>query len=127
MSLTGRMNVFILFLLTNVEALTTHDSPLSTPISSFKFQLKARQTTPFSSICGYSSGNTSITRSAEPGYICGEDTVNHLWGFCPNTIVNNNNCGFAGYCVDIGTCSTGCGVSSLSPISWYVYVLRIDG
>ncbi|TEY86425.1 hypothetical protein BOTCAL_0009g00520 [Botryotinia calthae] len=110
-------NLFILFLfLIKSEAITIPGPPLHTPVSSVPVQLRARQTTPFASLCGYSNGDVEIPRTAESGYACREDTANNLWGFCPNTIAEATNCGFVGYCVDDGTCSTGCGRSSLTQI-----------
>ncbi|TGO66442.1 hypothetical protein BOTNAR_0061g00150 [Botryotinia narcissicola] len=111
------MNLFILFLfLIQSEAITIPESPLPTPASSVPVQLRARQTTSFGTLCGYSNGDSEIPRTAEPGYVCREDTIDNLWGFCPNTIAEATNCDFAGYCVDDGTCSTGCGRSSLTQI-----------
>ncbi|ATZ46066.1 hypothetical protein BCIN_01g07390 [Botrytis cinerea B05.10] len=110
-------NLFILFLfLITSEAITISKPPLHTPVSSVPVQLRARQTTSFASLCGYSNGDIEIPRTAEPGYACREDTVNNLWGFCPNTIAEATNCDFVGYCVDDGTCSTGCGRSSLTQL-----------
>ncbi|KAF5878217.1 uncharacterized protein Bfra_000383 [Botrytis fragariae] len=111
------MNLFILFLfLIQSEAITIPESPLPTPASSVPVQLRARQTTSFATLCGYSNGDIEIPRTAEPGYACREDTIDNLWGFCPNTIAEATNCDFVGYCVDDGTCSTGCGRSSLTQI-----------
>lgn len=119
-------NLFILFLfLITSEAITISKPPLHTPVSSVPVQLRARQTTSFASLCGYSNGDIEIPRTAEPGYACREDTVNNLWGFCPNTIAEATNCDFVGYCVDDGTCSTGCGRSSLTQLHWYVHHLAV--
>ncbi|THV53176.1 hypothetical protein BGAL_0057g00160 [Botrytis galanthina] len=111
------MNLFILaFFLVNSEAITIPEPPLPTPASSVAVQLRARQTTSFGTLCGYSNGDIEIPRTAEPGYACREDTVDNLWGFCLNTIAEATNCDFVGYCIDDGTCSTGCGRSSLTQI-----------
>ncbi|TGO81668.1 hypothetical protein BPOR_1060g00010 [Botrytis porri] len=111
------MQLFILFIfLINSEAITIPEPPLPTPMSSVQIQLRFRQTTPFPSLCGYSNGDVDIPRTAEPGYDCREDTIDNLWGFCPNTIADATNCDFVGYCVDNDTCSTGCGRSSLTQI-----------
>ncbi|KAF7893066.1 uncharacterized protein EAF02_000604 [Botrytis sinoallii] len=111
------MNLFILFLfLIQSEAITIPESPLPTPASSLPVQMRARQTTSFGTLCGYSNGDIEIPRTAEPGYACRENTIDNLWGFCPNTIAEATNCDFVGYCVDDGTCSTGCGRSSLTQI-----------
>ncbi|KAF7938242.1 hypothetical protein EAE99_001914 [Botrytis elliptica] len=111
------MILFILFLfLIQSEAITIPESPLPTPASSLPVQLRARQTTSFGTLCGYSNGDIEIPRTAEPGYACRENTIDNLWGFCPNTIAEATNCDFVGYCVDDGTCSDGCGRSSLTQI-----------
>ncbi|TGO34881.1 hypothetical protein BHYA_0178g00120 [Botrytis hyacinthi] len=111
------MNLFIFFFfLIQSEAITILKSPLPTPASSVAVQLRARQTTSFGTLCGYSNGDIEIPRTAEPGYVCRENTIDDLWGFCPNTIAEATNCDFVGYCVDDGTCSTGCGRSSLTQI-----------
>ncbi|TGO31333.1 hypothetical protein BPAE_0001g02330 [Botrytis paeoniae] len=111
------MHLLILFLfLIQSEAITIPESPLPTSASSVPVQLRARQTTSFGTLCGYSNGDIEISRTAEPGYACREDTVDNLWGFCPNTIAEATNCDFVGYCADDGTCSTGCGRSSLTQI-----------
>ncbi|KAF7958920.1 hypothetical protein EAE96_002446 [Botrytis aclada] len=106
------MNLFILFLfLIKSEAIT-----IPTLVPSVPVQLRARQTTSFASTCGYSNGDVEIPRTAEPGYNCRENTIDNLWGFCLNTVAEATNCDFVGYCVDDGTCSTGCGRSSLTQI-----------
>lgn len=120
------MNLFILaFFLVNSEAITIPEPPLPTPASSVAVQLRARQTTSFGTLCGYSNGDIEIPRTAEPGYACREDTVDNLWGFCLNTIAEATNCDFVGYCIDDGTCSTGCGRSSLTQIQWYIHYLTV--
>lgn len=92
-------------------------SPLPTPAPSLPRRLNKRQTTASEETCGYANGNAMFPRVAAPGYFCGGDSVNSLWGFCLDTVAVAS-CGFAGYCVDIGACSTGCGVEGLTSVSW---------
>ncbi|KAF7959644.1 hypothetical protein EAE96_001259 [Botrytis aclada] len=74
--------------------------------------LEKRQTTTSGETCGYANGNAMFPRSAAPGYFCGKDSQNNLWGFCSEA-VTVADCGLYGYCFDKGACSSGCGVSGL--------------
>ncbi|KAL6917574.1 hypothetical protein FSHL1_009004 [Fusarium sambucinum] len=62
------------------------------------------------STCGYLNGDPDKARTADPGWNCRVDTRNGLWGFCPTTVLTASDCGLAGYCIDKGPCSTGCGM-----------------
>ncbi|PTB41308.1 uncharacterized protein TrAFT101_010074 [Trichoderma asperellum] len=59
--------------------------------------------------CGFLNGDPKKMRTANPGFDCRVDTMNGLWGFCPVTVISATDCGFAGSCVDQGSCSSGCG------------------
>ncbi|KAF7930482.1 uncharacterized protein EAE98_004882 [Botrytis deweyae] len=74
--------------------------------------LEKRQATTSGETCGYANGNAMFPRSAAPGYFCGKDAQNSLWGFCSDA-VTVADCGLHGYCFDKGACSAGCGVSGL--------------
>lgn len=78
--------------------------------------------------CGFLNGDPKKGRTANPGWDCQVDTVNGLWGFCPVTVTTATDCGFAGSCVDQGSCSSGCGqtaMSQLTTYTWYVSSLSL--
>ena len=82
-----------------------------------------RQTTVFPSTCGYENGNPTLPRTANLGFDCRSDSQNSLWGFCPTTVINANDCGLAGACYDSNVCSDGCGIfgePSITTLTWYV-------
>ncbi|KAK3950015.1 hypothetical protein QBC32DRAFT_218365 [Pseudoneurospora amorphoporcata] len=58
------------------------------------------------------SGDSSKTRTANPGYDCRIDLSAKLWGFCPTTVIAASDCGLAGSCVDNHACSKGCGFTN---------------
>lgn len=74
------------------------------------------------STCGYLDGDPSSIRTANSGYDCRVDTAHGLWGFCPTTVNIATDCGLAGYCVDTGDCSDGCGSlydeSTITTFTW---------
>lgn len=80
--------------------------------------LEKRQVTTSAETCGYANGNAMFPRSAAPGYFCGKDIQNSLWGFCSDAVTAD--CELYGYCFDKGACSAGCGVSGLISTTWYV-------
>ncbi|KAF7865358.1 hypothetical protein EAF04_006335 [Stromatinia cepivora] len=96
-------------------SLVAFPSPHLTPAPNVPTRLDKRQTTAPMETCGYANGNTLAPHMAAPGYFCGKDSTNSLWGFCSDT-VDVANCGLSGYCVDFGACSTGCGVSGLTAV-----------
>lgn len=71
--------------------------------------LRPRAVTTEMSTCGYENGDPSLILTANSGYDCRVDTARGLWGFCPTSVISASDCGLAGYCVDTGKCSTGCG------------------
>ncbi|KAM0310660.1 hypothetical protein ACHAO8_007881 [Botrytis cinerea] len=81
--------------------------------------LEKRQVTTSAETCGYANGNAMFPRSAAPGYFCGKDIQNSLWGFCSDAVTAD--CELYGYCFDKGACSAGCGVSGLISTTWYTY------
>lgn len=87
--------------------------------------LRQRAITTEMSTCGYESGNPTLIRTANSGYDCRVDTARGLWGFCPTTVISASDCGLAGYCVDTGKCSTGCGTlsgeSTVTTFTWCVF------
>lgn len=88
------------------------------------YLLRQRAITTEMSTCGYENGDPSSIRTANSGYDCRVDTVRALWGFCPTTVTSASDCGLAGYCVDTGSCSDGCGslsgVSTITTFTWCV-------
>lgn len=68
------------------------------------------------------SGDSSRSRTANPGYDCRIDLSAKLWGFCPTTVIAASDCGLAGSCVDNYACSKGCGFTDqdLTTFTWYV-------
>lgn len=74
------------------------------------------------STCGYLDGAPSGIRTANSGYDCRVDTAHGIWGFCPTTVLAATDCGLAGYCVDTGGCSKGCGTlydeSTITTFTW---------
>ncbi|TGO82017.1 hypothetical protein BPOR_0943g00010 [Botrytis porri] len=95
-------------------------SPLSIPTTTppeLPIIQERRQVTTSGETCGYANGNAMFPRSAAPGYFCGKDTQNMLWGFCSDA-VTVADCGLYGYCFDKGACSAGCGVSGLISTTW---------
>lgn len=86
--------------------------------------LRQRAITTEMSTCGYENGDPTLIRTANSGYDCRVDTVRALWGFCPTTVISASDCGLAGYCVDTGSCSDGCGslsgVSTITTFTWCV-------
>lgn len=86
--------------------------------------LRQRAITTEMSTCGYENGNPTLIRTANSGYDCRVDTARALWGFCPTTVISASDCGLAGYCVDTGSCSDGCGslsgVSTITTFTWCV-------
>ncbi|TGO35916.1 hypothetical protein BHYA_0141g00120 [Botrytis hyacinthi] len=87
-------------------------SPISTTTPTVPFIREKRQATTSGETCGYANGNAMFSRSAAPGYFCGKDAQNSLWGFCSDNI-SVADCGLYGFCFDKGVCSAGCGVSGL--------------
>lgn len=84
--------------------------------------LQARQTTAFAtSTCGFLNGNANQPIIANSGSECTFDPTATLWGIC-RTGLALTDCGFGGYCVDAGLCSTGCGPTGIdaNTLSWYV-------
>ncbi|KAF5877613.1 uncharacterized protein Bfra_001980 [Botrytis fragariae] len=73
--------------------------------------LQARQTTAFAtSTCGFLNGNANQPLVANSGSECTFDSTATLWGLC-RTGLTLTDCGFGGYCIDAGPCSTGCGLT----------------
>lgn len=71
------------------------------------------------SVCGFLNGDPKKARTANPGFDCRVDTMNGLWGFCPVTVISATDCGFAGSCVDQGSCSSGCGKPDQTQLTTY--------
>lgn len=86
--------------------------------------LRQRAITTEMSTCGYENGDPTLIRTANSGYDCRVDTAMALWGFCPTTVISASDCGLAGYCIDTGSCSDGCGslsdVSTITTFTWCV-------
>ena len=85
-------------------------------------ELKTRQANAERSTCGYETGDPSKERNARPGFICTMDAMRGLWGFCVNSTYNND-CGFAGACVDLHDCSAVCSAfrgQDIVTTSWLV-------
>jgi hypothetical protein len=74
-----------------------------------RIDLGKRQAVSLITTCGYSNGDGTQPRTAGVGDACRIDTINGLWGFCPNTVRAATDCGFDGYCIDSFSCSLGCG------------------
>ena len=94
----------------------------SPPSSLGSLQLRRRQTTSRVTTCGFSSGDPTQPRTAQPGFDCRIDTANALWGFCPTTVISASDCGLAGNCVDSFDCLSGCGIFNnpkLTTFTWY--------
>ncbi|TGO67636.1 hypothetical protein BOTNAR_0038g00270 [Botryotinia narcissicola] len=73
--------------------------------------LQPRQTTAFAtSTCGFLNGNANQPLIANSGSECTFDPTATLWGLC-RTGLTLTDCGFGGYCIDGGPCSTGCGLT----------------
>ncbi|TGO63367.1 hypothetical protein BCON_0013g00110 [Botryotinia convoluta] len=87
-------------------------SPIPTTTPKVPIIQEKRQATTSGETCGYANGNAMFPRSAAPGYFCGKDAQNSLWGFCSDAITVAD-CGLYGFCFDKGACSAGCGVSGL--------------
>ncbi|QSZ37330.1 hypothetical protein DSL72_009428 [Monilinia vaccinii-corymbosi] len=83
--------------------------------------IQARQTTAFSTTCGFLNDNANQPLIASSGSQCTFDTANTLWGMCRTDVTVPTDCGFGGYCVDTGSCSTGCGATwtDVNTLSWY--------
>lgn len=131
--------VFLLLSQLSIVRARILDIPLPTPTarlpqrngSEFNKRADIKTTTTsidVMSICGYENGDRNKMRTVNPGSKCQLDTWNTLWGFCPTTITIATQCGFAGACIDQGSCSSGCrktGMPLLTTIIWYVlYSLR---
>lgn len=115
--------IVVLFILTNKPvsadprillpaSITSICRPAETPSPNeliFDAELRRRQTTASPATCGYAGGDASKPRTAGAGFNCRVDTSNGIWGFCPTTVVSARDCGLAGYCQDLNTCSDGCG------------------
>ena len=108
----------------NLSRVSTFDTSGSDP--EFFAELKPRQLTADAtgvSTCGYLNGDPSKPRTASSGSDCRVDAVNGIWGVCPTTVTSATDCGFAGVCVDVGTCSLGCGLienSNATSTTWFV-------
>ncbi|KAF7935625.1 hypothetical protein EAE99_002605 [Botrytis elliptica] len=73
--------------------------------------LQPRQTTAFAtSTCGFLNGNANQPLVTNSGSECTFDPTATLWGLC-RTGLTLTDCGFGGYCIDAGSCSTGCGLT----------------
>ena len=89
-------------------------------------ELQPRQNSPSItdvSTCGYLNGNSSQSRTANPGFDCRVDTKNAIWGFCPTTVITPSDCGLVGACIDSHACKSTCGISGVSSVttfSWWV-------
>ncbi|CCD46761.1 hypothetical protein BofuT4_P114670.1 [Botrytis cinerea T4] len=86
-------------------------SPIPATTPKVPIILEKRQVTTSAETCGYANGNAMFPRSAAPGYFCGKEIQNSLWGFCSDAVTAD--CELYGYCFDKGACSAGCGVSGL--------------
>ncbi|TGO35918.1 hypothetical protein BHYA_0141g00140 [Botrytis hyacinthi] len=75
-------------------------------------RIRARQTTSFTSTCGFLNGNANIPRVAPSGSDCRYDTDESVWGFCGTATTELLDCNIAVRCKDQGTCSGGCGESN---------------
>ena len=74
--------------------------------------------------CGYHNGDPDRPRSAESGFDCRIDTEYGLWGFCPTTVISARDCGLAGNCVDRHACSKGCGITGISGITTFTWLVN---
>lgn len=84
--------------------------------------LEARQDTHAKSTCGYVTGDPNKPRAGDFGIACRVDTKHAIWGFCPETVIQASDCGLAGACVDLHSCSSTCGVlddTKVTTFSWY--------
>ncbi|KAB5540253.1 hypothetical protein GE09DRAFT_1225711 [Coniochaeta sp. 2T2.1] len=64
------------------------------------------------STCGYLNGDPTNSRTANPGFNCRIDTSHGIWGFCPTTVISAVDCGLGGACIDLHSCSDGCGITN---------------
>ncbi|PQE32799.1 syndecan domain-containing protein [Rutstroemia sp. NJR-2017a WRK4] len=91
-------------------SLITQRPPHPTPFPDANLRIAPRQTTTFGSTCGYHNGNTLLPWIAPPGFDCRQSSVG-LWGFCPNTYRDAQECSMLGFCIDNRDCASGCGIS----------------
>ncbi|KAB5576279.1 hypothetical protein GE09DRAFT_1095234 [Coniochaeta sp. 2T2.1] len=64
------------------------------------------------STCGFLNGDPTNPRTANPGFNCRIDTSHGIWGFCPTTVISAIDCGLGGACIDLHSCSDGCGITN---------------
>ncbi|KAL2874300.1 hypothetical protein SGCOL_010562 [Colletotrichum sp. CLE4] len=81
--------------------------------------LKRRQATSVTSVCGYYNGDPTKSRTADPGFGCRLDIDRGLWGFCPTTVISAKDCGLAGNCVDSQNCKFGCGKTGIAGLTTF--------
>ncbi|KAF7932942.1 uncharacterized protein EAE97_008709 [Botrytis byssoidea] len=87
-------------------------------------RIQARQTTSFTSTCGFLNGNANIPRVAPSGSDCRYDTDESVWGFYGTATTELLDCNIAVRCKDRGTCSSGCGESNVAGYFTQEWCLR---
>lgn len=76
--------------------------------------LQKRLTTEFETC--FQDGDPTKIRTANAGFNCRVDVNNGLWGFCPQTVRAASDCGFFGVCIDVFSCTLGCGFAKDSKV-----------
>ncbi|KAL6892287.1 hypothetical protein GGI43DRAFT_413628 [Trichoderma evansii] len=119
---TRMLALFLLLLQLSIARARILSIPLPTPTA----RLSQRSGTEFNkrayiqttsrdvmSIYGYENSDRNKMYTVNPGSMCQLDTWNTLWGSCPTTITIATQCGFAGACIDQGSCSSWCGKTDM--------------